>query len=339
MWSVIQPKFWPKKLVTSVQTRKNVAITVSRVACRFRRVALALKNVEVSVLRSSSWRWSSPVTWTRWSPTSRRYSLLLRVRPGRSRIARARDAGTGRAAPARAGELLDLLLEPVDLAELRLARVVEDLASMPSIAGLELLDDGVERVRQPVEHAVDDVLLDSSSPGSSSWRASSTRHSARRTVTSQPPEMCRWTSTGSTVRAVVDDPARTSRRTAPRPGSGRASGAGRTPRESSSASGWRWSSARSASSASGAGPARSSQKYSSRSRRAAIALRVHRREDLHRRASLPGPPGGRRPAAVAQAQASASPVGCNARTTRWRPRASRDMTVPTGTSSACAASL
>ena len=31
-WSVSQRKFWPKKLVTSVQIRKNVAITVSRVA-------------------------------------------------------------------------------------------------------------------------------------------------------------------------------------------------------------------------------------------------------------------------------------------------------------------
>ena len=38
-----QPKFWPKKLVTSVQTRKNVASTVRRVAVRFSRFWFALK--------------------------------------------------------------------------------------------------------------------------------------------------------------------------------------------------------------------------------------------------------------------------------------------------------
>ena len=56
MWSVSQPKFCPKKLVTSVQMRKNVAITVSRVASRFSRLAFALKYVDVSAPRSSVWR-------------------------------------------------------------------------------------------------------------------------------------------------------------------------------------------------------------------------------------------------------------------------------------------
>ena len=56
IWSSSQPKFWPKKLVTNVQTRKKLAITVSRVASRLRRLALALKNVDVSAPRSSVWR-------------------------------------------------------------------------------------------------------------------------------------------------------------------------------------------------------------------------------------------------------------------------------------------
>ena len=43
MWSMSQLKFWPKKLVTSVQMRKNVASTVSRVASRLSRFAFALK--------------------------------------------------------------------------------------------------------------------------------------------------------------------------------------------------------------------------------------------------------------------------------------------------------
>ena len=55
-WSTSQPKFWPKKLVTSVQIRKNVASTVSRVASRLSRLAFALKYVEVSAPRSSAWR-------------------------------------------------------------------------------------------------------------------------------------------------------------------------------------------------------------------------------------------------------------------------------------------
>ena len=38
-----QPKFWPKKPVTSVQTRKNVPPMVSRVATLLRRFWLALK--------------------------------------------------------------------------------------------------------------------------------------------------------------------------------------------------------------------------------------------------------------------------------------------------------
>ena len=36
-------KFWPKKPVIRVQTTKNVATTLSRVAVRFSRSALALK--------------------------------------------------------------------------------------------------------------------------------------------------------------------------------------------------------------------------------------------------------------------------------------------------------
>ena len=43
MWSTSQPKFWPKKPVTSVQAMKNVPATLSREAVRFRRLALALK--------------------------------------------------------------------------------------------------------------------------------------------------------------------------------------------------------------------------------------------------------------------------------------------------------
>ena len=43
MFRTSQPKFWPKKPVTSVQMRKNVPPIVSRVATALRRFALALK--------------------------------------------------------------------------------------------------------------------------------------------------------------------------------------------------------------------------------------------------------------------------------------------------------
>ena len=43
MLSTSQPKFWPKKPVTSVQMTKNVPPTLSRVATALRRSALALK--------------------------------------------------------------------------------------------------------------------------------------------------------------------------------------------------------------------------------------------------------------------------------------------------------
>ena len=87
MWSMSQPKFWPKKLVTSVQMRKNVASTVSRVASPLSRLEFALKYVVVIAARSSVWRYSSFVTCARWSPTSRRYARVPWLRPGSSRIA------------------------------------------------------------------------------------------------------------------------------------------------------------------------------------------------------------------------------------------------------------
>jgi hypothetical protein len=82
MWRTSQPKFWPKKLVTSVQIRKNVASTVSRVTVRLSLFVFALKYVLVSAVRSSAWRWNSPVTWARWSPMSRMYSREPCVSPG-----------------------------------------------------------------------------------------------------------------------------------------------------------------------------------------------------------------------------------------------------------------
>jgi hypothetical protein len=67
-----QPKFCPKKLVTSVQTTKKVASTVSRVTVVFRRWEVALKYVLVRACRSSVWRPSSPAACTRPSRTSAR---------------------------------------------------------------------------------------------------------------------------------------------------------------------------------------------------------------------------------------------------------------------------
>ena len=73
------------------------------------------------------------MSWTRWSPTSRRYSRLLRVRPGRERIAALAVREVVALGQHAAVELLDLLLEPVDVAQLRLARVVQHLGLEPSM--------------------------------------------------------------------------------------------------------------------------------------------------------------------------------------------------------------
>ena len=127
-WSVSQRKFSPKNDVASVQIRKKVAITVSRVASRFERLALALKNVEVSAVRSSVWR-CKQLAGDLDEVVADVAQVLPRaaLEPGELQD---RRTGRGELLALRhdpALDLLDLLLEAVDLAELRLEHVVEHL--------------------------------------------------------------------------------------------------------------------------------------------------------------------------------------------------------------------
>ena len=155
-----QPKFWPKKPVTSVQMRNSVPPMVSRVATRVEAVRVGVEvgggqRGEVLLLAvqlaGDLGEVVADVAQVLARAAREAGQVEDRVRAAGEAVALGDDA---------AGELVDALLEAVDLARAARGSGGRAGCALERVdALLEQLDDRVEGVGEDVEDLVDDVVL------------------------------------------------------------------------------------------------------------------------------------------------------------------------------------